>query len=103
MHARRLTTQDYFKTDEQYVRALPIVDAVEIMLESENDEGDLVQTPVKWDVISYDDEFLDIRVNLDGPERFSKDLGEDFISVTFYGTEFFTDDEDVAIEFGTSV
>ena len=42
-----------------------------------------------WNVIDFSKDFIWLQINFDNPENLDAFSSEDFITVTFYGVEFF--------------
>ena len=54
-------------------------------------------------MISFDEEFLELQIHFETPEKMSQDLEQDFVTVTFYGVEFFQSADQSEVEFGTKL
>ena len=70
-----------------------LLNALEIVIlkDPENDEGKEIRYDhnFDWDVIDFSDTFLKIKINFENPEELGTLHSKDYISVTFWASQFF--------------
>ena len=54
-----------------------------------------------WDVLEYTKDFIKLKIDFKNPEDLGAFASKDFITVTFWGVEFFKDYTGIEVEFGT--
>lgn len=67
-----------------------LLDALQVRMEKENfdEESDNVVN-FEWDVIDFDEDFTKLQIKFENPEHIDSFYSEDYITVTFWGVEFF--------------
>ena len=73
-------------------------------MEQDADAGELSEAAEKnfvWDVIEFDKDFIRLQINFENPSDIDTLDSKDYITVTFWGIEFFKSFQGVEIEFGT--
>lgn len=67
---------------------MALIDALEVRIL----QDDIEREPINftWDIVNYEDESIDLQLNIRNPESIGDDFGEpDTLSITFWGTKFF--------------
>lgn len=67
-----------------------LLDALEVKLVNNLDTDE--DTDVKnfeWDVVSFDQDFIVLKIKFDNPENIGSFSSKDYITVTFWGIDFF--------------
>ena len=74
-------------------------------LEKDTDTEELTETVENftWDVIDFNKDFILLQINFENPENLDNFTSQDFITVTFWGVEFFRSFQGYEVEFGTKL
>ena len=82
-----------------------ILDAFEVKIVREVDGEEIIlDKKVEWDIISYTSELIQLQLKIENPEDLSPQLNiNDFISVTFWGADYFENEAGVGAEFGLEI
>ena len=93
--------------EEEYRRML-LLDSLQVQVESDTDFEELAEmsesgTNFTWDVIDFNKDFIWLQINFENPENLNTFTSKDFITVTFWGVEFFKSFKGIEVEFGTKL
>ena len=82
-----------------------LLDALQVRMEKDEESGDLSDTVVnfKWDIIGYNADLILLQINFENPSEIDTLDSKDFITVTFFGVEFFKSFQGIDVEFGTKL
>lgn len=82
-----------------------LLDALQVRMEKDEESGDLSDTVVnlKWDIIDYNADLILLQINFENPSEIDTLDSKDFITVTFFGVEFFKSFQGIDVEFGTKL
>ena len=84
-----------------------LLDAVEVKFQKDpNSEEQYSEAQVAgfhWDLIEFSTDFLQIKLDFENPEAVGSFQYKDYISVTFWGVEFFKDDLGIEVQLGQEV
>lgn len=95
---RNLRQSSDLKAEEMWFRDMEqdrlmrvmLLDALEVKLVNDLDSDE--ETDVKsfeWDVASFDQDFIVLKIKFENPEDIGSFSSKDYITVTFWGIDFF--------------
>ena len=80
-----------------------LLEALEVQLRKDLDSDELSDVEaLKWQIIGSSKDSIVLQINFESPENVSF-ISSDYITVTFYGTEFFKSWKGLDVEFGTQL
>ena len=92
----------WFKNDlEKEDRRMMVLDALEVKMvqDVESDEESNLEK-FEWNLVDFNEEFIFLQVDFDNPKNVGAINSEDFITVTFWGVDFFKSYQGIEVEFG---
>ena len=82
-----------------------LLDALELHMTQDSDSDrkfDEVED-FAWDIIDFDRNYIRLQITFRNPENIGTFESIDYITVTFWGFEFFKSFQNVEVEFGTKL
>jgi len=82
-----------------------LLDALEVKMVQDSDT-DLISDNVEhfeWTVIDFDKDHIWLQINFNSPDNIGSFKSKDYITVTFWGVEFFKSVQNVEVELGTKL
>ena len=81
-----------------------LLDSLEVKMKREADSEDLSEfEEFKWDIINYEKDFIWLQIDFKNPQNVGTFYSQDYLSVTFWGVEFFKSFQGVEVELGTEI
>ena len=69
---------------------LALIDSLEVRILREDPDTDLPDIRFSWDIVSYDEQFMTIQLDIENPENIGEDFGApDNVLITFWDTKYF--------------
>ena len=97
---------NWFRSNDEEAKALKLalIDAMEVRITREDPDARVESIDFTWDILSYSQREIRIQLDIDNAERIAEDFGEpDNLSVTFWGTEYFTSSQGQEVRYGEEV
>lgn len=93
--------------DIEYRRML-LLDAIQVQVKSDLDLEERSEmsdsgTNFTWDVINFNRDFIWLQIDFENPENLDDFSSKDFLTITFWGVEFFKSFQGIEVEFGTEI
>ena len=81
-----------------------LLDSLEVKMKREADSEELSEfEEFKWDIINYEKDFIWLQIDFKNPQNIGTFYSQDYLSVTFWGVEFFKSFQGVEVELGTEI
>ena len=81
-----------------------LLDSLEVKMNRDTDSDDLTKVEkFEWDVIDYQENYIWLQVSFKNPDNVGSFYSQDYLSVTFWGIEFFKSFNGIEVEFGTEL
>ena len=82
-----------------------LLDALQVRMEKDSESEELSDTVANfvWDVIEFDKDFIWLQISFDNPSEIDSLASKDYITVTFWGVDFFKSFQGIDVEFGTKL
>ena len=96
----------WFKeNDSKNYERLLLLDALELQMTQDSDSDRLSENVEKlvWDVIDFERDYIRLQISFKNPEMIGTFESLDYITVTFWGVDFFKSYQNVEVEFGTKL
>lgn len=81
-----------------------LLDSLEVKMNRDTDSDDLTKVEkFEWDVIDYQENYIWLQFSFKNPDNVGSFYSQDYLSVTFWGIEFFKSFNGIEVEFGTEL
>lgn len=78
-----------------------LLDALEVKMIKDTETGEASElTSFEWDVIDFDENFIWLQIDFENPDNVGTFSSKDYITVTFWGVDFFKSFAEVDVQFG---
>ena len=78
-----------------------LLDALEVKMVKDAETGETSDLKsFEWDVIGFDENFIWLQIDFENPDNVGKFSSNDYITVTFWGIDFFKSFAGVEVQFG---
>ena len=92
----------WFKNElDKDVRRMMVLDALEVKMLQDIESGEESNLEkFEWDFVDFNEDFIFLQVDFENPKNVGAINSEDFITVTFWGVDFFKSYQGIEVEFG---
>ena len=82
-----------------------LLDALEVKIVQDSDTDQIADNVehFEWTVIDFDKDNIWLQINFNSPDNIGSFKSKDYITVTFWGVEFFKSVQNVEVELGTKL
>ena len=81
-----------------------LLDALEVKMIRDKDTDEVSDVlNFRWNVAGYDKDWILLQIQFENPELVGTYASKDYISVTFWGVDFFKDEQGYEVELGTEL